>query len=221
MISQLFQQQLQQHQPRRCHTQVILVQFNILHHRGHDKGKGLPVEEVQRVSNEHAYEDGDPVVAISSGAHDSSCVACIWVREKQVHCLYCGQTNKKSSVYCGTPVLWHLQEGGRQRVEFIHAAKSDLSRWCLYWSNWRSPDCVVTTYCTLSKSYFACFSSMSKCQCPSLVCLELTRVPDPLHRAAVLHVQYPTRYRWHLETTIRTTEHTWRRYTRQLSIIAW
>lgn len=55
-----------------CLTQVIFVQFNLLHHRGHDEGEGLPVEEVQRVADEHAEEDDHAVVAVTCGPHDST-----------------------------------------------------------------------------------------------------------------------------------------------------
>lgn len=51
-------------------TQVVFVQFDFLHHWGHDEGKGLPVEEVERVACEHAEEDGRTIIAIASGCHD-------------------------------------------------------------------------------------------------------------------------------------------------------
>ena len=51
-------------------TQVIFVQFDLLHHRGHDEGEGLPVEEVQRVAHEHAREDDYSIVAVARGPHD-------------------------------------------------------------------------------------------------------------------------------------------------------
>lgn len=50
-------------------TQVIFVQFNILHNRGHDEGEGFPVEEVKRVANKHAEEDNYTVIAETCGPH--------------------------------------------------------------------------------------------------------------------------------------------------------
>lgn len=52
-----------------CLTQIGFVELDLLHHRCHDKGEGLPVEEVQRVADEHATEDGRAIVAIACGPH--------------------------------------------------------------------------------------------------------------------------------------------------------
>lgn len=55
-----------------CLTQIIFVEFNLFHHRGHDKRERLPVEEVQRVADEHGEKNGSTVVAIACGPHDDS-----------------------------------------------------------------------------------------------------------------------------------------------------
>lgn len=51
-------------------TQVIFIQVDLLHHRGHDERESLPVKEVQRVADEHAEEDDDTIVAVARGPHD-------------------------------------------------------------------------------------------------------------------------------------------------------
>jgi hypothetical protein len=50
-------------------TQVIFVQLDLLHERGHHKGKGLPVEVVQRIAHKHGQENGGAVISIPCGCH--------------------------------------------------------------------------------------------------------------------------------------------------------
>lgn len=60
-----------------CHTQVIFVQWNLLHQGGHHKRKSLSVEVVQRVANEHGQEYCGAVVSITWFSHRM-----LWLLEK-------------------------------------------------------------------------------------------------------------------------------------------
>lgn len=52
-------------------TQVIFIQLDLLHHRGHYKGERLPVEAVQCIAHKHGKENSSSVVAISRLRHSA------------------------------------------------------------------------------------------------------------------------------------------------------
>lgn len=50
-------------------TQIVLVQSDLIHQGGHDKGEGFAVEIVQAVASKHGRKYDSAIVAVALGCH--------------------------------------------------------------------------------------------------------------------------------------------------------